>query len=309
MAAPTTVATPLSDPVALSQLPVGSDVQLLLPLVPLKHSHALASPLASQASMDPAPSLVSPTGPIPTILTTSASFAAQQLHQQQHPPPDPLDALLPSPTHASSAGGHVPQAPAPHPLSPSTPAAQQQQQHQHQHQLPLFERAVAEAAALLTTAAPSTGHSAPPPGEEHDDPAAAPTSAADPHAGGAAGAPPQNVLALSGPCWVRMHRLGHPTSPLLQHSASMQPHQQPHHHLGVQASGASVGGGGGGGGGGGMGSDWVAVAVVVQLVARAPGCLALEIVSLGAEPSHLVHNATRFPLAFHEVAPRCATCP
>lgn len=85
---------------------------------------------------------------------------------------------------------------------------------------------------------------------------------------------------LSGPCWARILRLGHPSAQPSVDASRPNP-------LGPTGN-----------------QDWIGLVVVVQLVSVSPGCLALELISLGAEPSHLVQNASRLPVAFHENAQR-----
>jgi hypothetical protein len=50
----------------------------------------------------------------------------------------------------------------------------------------------------------------------------------------------------------------------------------------------------------------VGVVVTVLLESRVPGCMVLQLLSVGSEPAHLIHNATPLPMAVREHAPRCA---
>jgi hypothetical protein len=49
---------------------------------------------------------------------------------------------------------------------------------------------------------------------------------------------------------------------------------------------------------------YICVAVSACLTFRAPGCLALTLAALGAEPGHLLHNTTPHAVAFREAVSR-----
>ncbi|GLI59136.1 hypothetical protein VaNZ11_000961, partial [Volvox africanus] len=52
--------------------------------------------------------------------------------------------------------------------------------------------------------------------------------------------------------------------------------------------------------------EFLAVLLNVRLVMRAPGCLTLQLTSLGGQPQHLLHNGTPNDLTWRQAAPRAA---